>query len=280
MCVKSASGRTQSYREIPGQGESPSSVRSWRTPEPAVLSGLCEAQIFPEASQLRSARSTDQGVCWFTVGFFFFFFFWMRFGGIAPLNGQSQKDSAYKIFRFFSVTSSWHTLFSTNGLINTVGFLLQRFSFHCWSQTAVDFSFFFFGGTEAFQSCEVETLDTWNYLQVSFGFWFCVWFNMDFVFSLVGFLMAVCHVSLRVRGQNGEFFWLLLDFDALVIWVSQNSLIDTKRCSKSRERVFTISTTFKYHLLLVIVIAFILQIHFQVSKSYVSNYFNTQTLPW
>lgn len=40
---------------------------------------------------------------------------------------------------------------------------------------------------------------------------------MDFVFSLVGFLMAVCHVSLRVRGQNGEFFWLLLDFDALVI---------------------------------------------------------------
>lgn len=278
MCVKSASGRTQSYREIPGQGESPSSVRSWRTPESAVLSGLSEAQLSPEASQLRSARSTDQGVCWFTVGFFFFFF-WMRFGGIAPLNGQSQKDSAYKIFRFFSVTSSWRTLFSTNGLINTVGFLLQRFSFHCWSRTAVDFSFFFWRNG----SISILRIGNIRYLKLStsfFVFSFCVWFNMDFVFSLVGFLMAVCHVSLRVRGQNGEFFWLLLDFDALVIWVSQNSLIDTKRCSKSRERVFTISTTFKYHLLLVIVIAFILQIHFQVSKSYVSNYFNTQTLPW
>lgn len=59
------------------------------------------------------------------------------------------------------MTSSWRTLLSTNGLIDTVGFLLQRFSFHCWSRTAVDFSFFFsFGGTAAFQSCKVETLDT------------------------------------------------------------------------------------------------------------------------
>lgn len=106
------------------------------------------------------------------MGFFFFFFFWMRFGGIAPLNGQSQKDSAYKIFRFFSVTSSWHTLFSTNGLINTVGFLLQRFSFHCWSQTAVDFSFFFF-----WRNGSISVLRGGNirYLKLSTSFfWFLV----------------------------------------------------------------------------------------------------------
>ncbi|CAI5638038.1 unnamed protein product [Oreochromis niloticus] len=34
---------------------------------------------------------------------------------------------------------------------------------------------------------------------------------MDFVFSLVGFLMAVCHVSLRVRGQNAPECGGLLD---------------------------------------------------------------------
>lgn len=61
-----------------------------------------------------------------------------------------------------------------------------------------------------------------RYLKLStscFVFLFSFFFmfsKMDFVLSLIGFLMAVCHVALRVKGEDGE-FWLLLDFDARVI---------------------------------------------------------------